>query len=105
MHKFACVLLYVYAGEAYFFAAFKLDVAVLTQGLIELRYLIGLWQVGIAIVLSVEVGGSVDFAVRGKACAYGKLHHLFVEYGQGARLAGAHPVSYTHLTLPTNSRV
>ena len=60
------------------------------NGQIELGDLIGLWQVGIEIVLAVEFVIPGDVAVQGQARLGGKAHHRFVHHRQGAGHTGAH---------------
>ncbi len=61
-----------------------LDEAVLGDGLVELRYLIALWQVGIEIVLACEDGALADLAADGQGGERGELDGLPVQNRQRA---------------------
>ena len=56
--------------------AFDLDVAVLGDGLVVLRNLVALGQVGIEVVLAREDGRLVDAAVQRQRREHGELHGL-----------------------------
>ena len=73
------VLLYVDAEDADLAAVRELDITVLTERLVVLRYLVGLWEVGIAVVLSVHLGYLGYFTVSGEAGHYRVSDHLSVE--------------------------
>ena len=65
------------------------DPAVLGDGLVELRDLVALGQVGIEVVLAREDGALADLAVEGERGQRGELDGLGVEHGQRAGQAEA----------------
>ena len=66
-----------------------LDPAVLGDGLVELRDLVALGQVGIEVVLAGEDGALAHLAVDGQSGQRGELDGLGVEHRQGAGQAQA----------------
>ncbi len=64
--------------------------AVLGQGLVELRNLVALGQVGIEVVLARKDGALAHLAVDGQRGQRGELDGLGVEHRQSARQPQAH---------------
>ena len=90
----AGILFHVQACDADAFCAAiaggHVDPAVLGQGLVKLRNLIALGQVGIEVVLAGEDGTLAHLAVDGQRGQRGKLDGLFVEHRQSAGQSQAH---------------
>ena len=84
MYKLSCIFLYMNTVNSYFSAVAEFYIAVFAQRHIILRYLISLWQVGIAVVLSVHFGYLRYLAVGGKSRSYGIFHYPFVESRQSS---------------------
>src|SRR5207247_6660485 len=61
-----------------------------TQRQVVLRDLVALHQVGVVVVLAVELGEGGYGAVEGQAGAHGLPHRFGVDHGQGARHAQAY---------------
>ena len=58
--------------------------AVLAEGQVVLRDLVALHQVGVGVVLAVELGERRDGAIEGEARQKGLIDGLGVDHGQGA---------------------
>ena len=92
MDVLARVILHVDARDAdALFGAVHRDrqMAMLTDGQVELRDLVAGRQVGVKIVFTGKDGIAVDAAIGGKAHQAGVVHGLPVEHGQGAGHAAA----------------
>ena len=93
MHELAGILLHVDLMDADGHIAaglgLQIDMPVMREGQIELADLVGLGQVGVEVILTVEFVVLVDAAVQGEACADGILHDLAVEHRKGSGHTGA----------------
>jgi hypothetical protein len=65
-----------------FAVTFDVDISAATEGKLVLADLVALGKVRIEVILSFPAAIACDLAVRGKSCADGELHHLFVQDGQ-----------------------
>ena len=70
--------------------AVDFDPAALAQGLLVLRDLVALGQVGIDVVFARKNAAMLDLAMEGHAGHNRQLDGATVDHGQGAGLAGTH---------------
>src|ERR1035441_4128591 len=93
VEAFAGVFFHVQAGNADALhgavCCGHVDPAVLCDGLVELRYLVALGQVGVEVVFAREDGALAHLAVEGERSQRGKLDGLGVEHRQCAGKAEA----------------
>ena len=73
MHRFARILFHMNARDANRVIGADRNCAALGQRLVELGYLIALWQIGIEIILSGENRPLVHRAPDRERCPYGQL--------------------------------
>src|SRR4051812_9798250 len=66
------------------------NVAMLSQRLIELRNLVTLWQVGIEVILAGEDAGFIDAAIQRHGREHRELDCFLIENRKRARQAEAH---------------
>ena len=100
MHKLAGVLLHVEpldadgfeVGVLAFFGHLHLNPAVLGDRFVELGDLVVLGQVGIEVLLAVELAVLSNLQVQGHGGLHRILEHLLVQHRQGARQATHHRV-------------
>ena len=93
MLEFAGVFFEVDADDADLLGAalaVDFDPAALAQGLLVLRDLVALGQVGIDVVFARKNAAGLDLAMEGHAGHNRQLDGAAVDHGQGTGLAGAH---------------